>query len=196
MNELGDTAAALAYGDDVLVGQRVRLRGVREADLASLSGWLMDPAIAMMQTYRALPVSEATAKAKFANWSSNEREDVGFAVETRDADPVLVGHVSLFGVRPKDGCATLGIGLGREFVGQGYGSDAVRVMVSYGFREMGLHRVQLEVSAFNTAGLRAYVRAGFTEEGRRREAIYHDGQWYDDVLMGILRAEWSPRVTG
>jgi RimJ/RimL family protein N-acetyltransferase len=195
MNELGDTAAALAYGDDVLVGQRVRLRGVREADLASLSGWLMDPAIAMMQTYRALPVSEATAKAKFANWSSNEQEDVGFAVETRDADPVLVGHVSLFGVRPKDGCATLGIGLGREFVGQGYGSDAVRVMVSYGFREMGLHRVQLEVSAFNTAGLRAYARAGFTEEGRRREAIYHGGQWYDDVLMGILRAEWSPRVT-
>jgi RimJ/RimL family protein N-acetyltransferase len=97
------------------------------------------------------------------------------------------------GARPKDRCATLGIALGREYVGRGYGTDAVRVIVNYGFREMGLHRIQLSVAPFNPAGIRAYEKAGFVEEGRHRESVLHDGRWYDEVLMSILDHEWAAR---
>ena len=83
--------------------------------------------------------------------------------------------------------------LGREYIGRGYGSDATRVMVDYGFREMGLHRIQLSVISFNRAGIRAYEKAGFIEEGRHRESVLHDGRWYDDVLMSILDHEWAAR---
>ena len=88
---------------------------------------------------------------------------------------MLVGHIGLWGARPKDRCATLGIALGREYIGRGYGTDAMRVIVGYGFREMGLHRIQLAVAPFNPAGIRAYEKGGFTEEGRLGESVLHDG---------------------
>ena len=81
----------------------------------------------------------------------------------------------------------------REYIGRGYGTDAMRVIVGYGFREMGLHRIQLSVAPFNPAGIRAYEKAGFVEEGRQRESVLHDGRWYDEVLMSILDHERAAR---
>lgn len=69
----------------------------------------------------------------------------------------------------------------------------MRVIVGYGFREMGLHRIQLGVAPFNPAGIRAHEKAGFVEEGRLRESVLHDGHWYDEVLMAILDHEWAAR---
>lgn len=74
-------------------------------------------------------------------------------------------------------------------MGRGYGTDAMHVIVKYGFREMGLHRIQLGVAPFDPAGLRAYEKAGFTEEGRDRDSVWHDGRWYDEVMMSILDHE-------
>lgn len=68
-----------------------------------------------------------------------------------------------------------------------------RVIVDYAFREMGLHRIQLTVAPFNRAGIRAYEKAGFVEEGRHRDAVWHDGRWYDEVLMSLLDHEWAAR---
>ena len=90
-----------------------------------------------------------------AKWSANDKDELGFAIETLEDPPVLVGHIGLWGATPKDRCATLGIALGREYTGRGYGSDAMRVIVDYAFRELGLHRLQLSVAPFNQAGIRA-----------------------------------------
>jgi RimJ/RimL family protein N-acetyltransferase len=188
VSELDDVRA---YARAVLTGERVRLRSLREADVACLVGWYTDPAFMVTNGARVLPQSEAAVRARFAEWSANEHDDLGFAIETRDDPPVLVGHIGLFGARPKDRCATIGLGLGLEHGGRGYGTDAVRVVTSYGFRELGLHRVQLEVYAFNTAGIRAYTKAGFVEEGRRRDVVFHDGRWHDEVLMSVLETEWA-----
>ena len=106
---------------------------------------------------------------------------------------MLAGHIGLWGATPKDRCATLGIALGREHIGRGYGTDAMRVIVNYAFRELGLHRLQLDVAPFNPAGIRAYQKAEFVEEGGRRESVLHDGHWYDEVLMSILDHEWAAR---
>jgi RimJ/RimL family protein N-acetyltransferase len=137
-----------------------------------------------------LPPSEATARAEIGEWHANKTTDTGFSIETLADEPKLVGSIGLFGAGVKDRCGTLGIFLGREFVGRGYGTDAVRVIVSYGFREIGLHRIQLNVYAFNIRAVSAYRSAGFVEEGRRRKAVLHDGEWYDEVLMSILDDEW------
>ncbi len=193
MSELTDVESAFAYGDSILVGAKVRLRGVREDDLATLAKWDMDAGRLSTLSNWVAPSSEAGAKERVAEWSKNDKDNLGFAIETLDEQPVLVGHIGLWGARPKDRCATIGIAFGREHLGQGYGTDAMRVIVDYGFREMGLHRIQLDLVAFNQAGMRAYEKAGFVEEGRRREAVFHDGRWYDEVLMGILDHEWAAR---
>jgi RimJ/RimL family protein N-acetyltransferase len=193
MSELTGVSGAFGYGDSILAGERVRLRGVRDDDLLTLAKWEMDPGRLATLSHRVVPPSEAAAKERIAQWSANETDDLGFAIETLDDPPVLVGNIGLWGARPKDRCATLGIALGREYIGRGYGTDAVRVIVGYGFREMGLHRIQLGVAPFNLAGIRAYQKAGFVEEGRHRESVLHDGRWYDYVLMSILDHEWAAR---
>jgi RimJ/RimL family protein N-acetyltransferase len=193
MTELTDASGAFGYGDSLLVGERVRLRGVRDSDLPTLAKWQMDPGRMATLSNRVAPPSEAAAKERIAKWCANENGDVGFAIETLADPPVLTGHSGLWGARPKDRCATFGIALGREHVGRGYGSDATRLMVDYGFREMGLHRIQLSVARFNPAGIRAYEKAGFVEEGRHRESVQHDGRWYDEVLMSVLEHEWAAR---
>ena len=193
MTELTDFSSAFAYGDSLLAGDRVRLRGVREDDLPTLAKAEMDAGILVTLADRVVPPSEAAAKERIAKWSANGDDRLGFAIETLDEPSVLVGHVGLWGWQTKDRCATIGIALGREHIGRGYGTDAMRVIVSYGFREMGLHRIQLGVAPFNPAGIRAYEKAGFAEEGRRREAVWHDGRWYDEVLMSVLEREWAAR---
>lgn len=193
MTELTEVSSAFGYGDSILVGERVRLRGVRDDDLPVLARWEMDPGRMTTQSNWVVPPSEAAAREHLAKWSANEKDDIGFAIETLGETPVLVGNLGLWGARPKDRCATLGIALGREYTGRGYGTDAVRIIVGYGFREMGLHRIQLVVAPFNSAGVRAYEKAGFVQEGRRREVVLHDGRWYDEVLMAILDHEWAAR---
>ena len=193
MTELTDVPGAFGYGDSILVGERVRLRGVRDDDLPTLAKWEMDPGRLTTLSNRLTPPSEAAARERIAKWSTNQQADLGLAIETLDDPPVLVGNIGLFDVRTKDRGATLGIALGREYIGRGYGTDAVRVIVAYGFREIGLHRIALSVAPYNPAGIRAYEKAGFVEEGRYRESVLHDGHWYDEVLMSILDREWAAR---
>ncbi len=182
---------ARSFARDVLTGERVRLRGLRDGDLPSLVGWYNDPAFDITDTGFVMPKSEAARRNQMADWTANQRDDVGFVIETLDDPPVVIGQLGLWGARPKDRCGTLGIGIGLEHTGRGYGTDAVRVLVGYGFREFGLHRIQLTLAAFNVAGLRAYAKVGFVEEGRRRSAVFHDGHWYDEILMSILHDEWA-----
>jgi RimJ/RimL family protein N-acetyltransferase len=193
MTEITDVSSAFAYGDSLLAGERVRLRGVREDEVATLARWEMDAGRSVTLNDRVAPQSEAAAKEMIAKWSANEGDTLGFAIETLDDPAVLVGHVSVFKIQAKNRNAMIGIAIGREHIGRGYGTDAMRVIVGYGFRELGLHRIALSVAEFNQAGIRAYEKAGFTVEGRRRESALHDGRWYDNVLMSILDYEWAAR---
>jgi len=193
VTELTDVEKAFAYGDLLLVGERVCLRGVRDEDLPRLARWEMDPARMATLSNWVVPPSEAAAKERIARWCANDKDNAGFAIEALADPPVLVGNIHLWGARPKDRCATLGIALAREYIGRGYGTDATRVIVDYAFREMGLHRIQLAVAPFNRAGIRAYEKAGFVGEGRHRDAVWHDGRWYDEVLMSLLDHEWAAR---
>src|ERR1700730_15862024 len=106
----------------------------------------MDPGRMATLSNWGAPPSEVDAMERIAKWSANEKDDIGFAIETLDDLPVLIDNIHLWRAHPKDRCATLGIALGREYIGRGYGTDAMRVIVDYGFREMGLHRIQLGVA--------------------------------------------------
>jgi RimJ/RimL family protein N-acetyltransferase len=184
MTELTDVPGAFGYGDAILVGDRVRLRSVRDDDLPALAKREMDPGRMATLSNWVAPPSEAPAKERIARWSANQEDDLGFAIETLEDPPVLVGSIHLWGAHPKDRCATLGVAPGRDYLGRGYGTDAVRVIVGYGFREMGLHRIQLSVAPFNPAGIRAYEKAGFVEGrppsrvGAARRALVRRGADY------------------
>jgi RimJ/RimL family protein N-acetyltransferase len=108
------------------------------------------------------------------------------------ADDVLIGVTGLFFTSWLHRDAFLGIGLGeRDYWGKGYGSDALRVILRYGFETLSLHRVSLNVHSNNPRALRSYENAGFRHEGRLHEAFQRDGQRFDFIYMGLLREEWQ-----
>ena len=119
-----------------------------------------------------------------------------FSVARRD-DPELawIGRAGLWGINEHQRTAHLGITLAPAARGQGLGSDVVRVLCDYAFRLRDLHRVSLETLAGNAGMLRAATAAGFVEEGRQREAAYQNGERVDEVQLGLLRSEWTPRIS-
>jgi RimJ/RimL family protein N-acetyltransferase len=113
-----------------------------------------------------------------------------FSVRTM-ADDTLIGGVGLWVNSWTHADAWLGISIGeRDYWGRGYGSEAVRLAVQYGFLELNLRRVTLGLHSYNERALKAYQKAGFKMEGTTRGEGLRDGQRYDCFYMGILQDEW------
>ena len=92
--------------------------------------------------------------------------------------------------------AWVGVGIGdADFRGQGYGTEAMNLLLKFAFRGQNLHRVNLGVFAFNKRAIRCYEKSGFKYEGIEREAIYKDDQRWDCHLMGVLQSEWEAMQT-
>ena len=102
------------------------------------------------------------------------------------ADGMCVGPVTLRGIDAHNRRAHLGIGLGPQHRGKGYGSDACRGLLEYAFIDRGLNRVQLEVLVDNDVAIRAYQAAGFVVEGRLRESAWVRRCFADETVMSVL----------
>jgi RimJ/RimL family protein N-acetyltransferase len=173
-----------------LTGDLVRMRELRDADLPRMIEWWHELDMAIHQTSGPItPRPAGDLSDMFRSWSRNPEGDAGLSVVTRESDE-FIGHAALFGATPVLRCGTLAVMIGRPYQNRGFGSDVVRVMLRYGFAELGLHRIQLNVNGYNPRAIATYVKAGFVEEGRRREAVYRSGAWHDHVQMGILDREW------
>lgn len=82
----------------------------------------------------------------------------------------LIGHISLHDIDHLNRNAFLGIFIGEEaYRNRGYGAEAIRMLLGYGFKTLNLHSIMLSVLADNYAGTACYKNAGFREAGRRRE---------------------------
>ncbi len=108
------------------------------------------------------------------------------------ADDRLVGQCTLFRTDVRNRYGTIGIVIPAPRNRQrGYGTDALRILVNYGFKELNLHRLEIEVFAFNESAIRVYEKVGFKREVVKRQAVYRDGQYSDSLIMSILRQEWA-----
>lgn len=168
----------------VLRGERVQLRELQDSDLPALVTWWRNPEVARFND-RLQPRPDGPLREMFTNWSSNESSaGAAFCVETTEGD--LIGHVTLWGAEVRNRCATFAIVIGPEHQSKGFGTEATGLMVNYGFTELGLHRIELQVNADNTRGVAAYQRAGFEQEGILRSKLFYGGQFHDQILMATL----------
>jgi RimJ/RimL family protein N-acetyltransferase len=107
----------------------------------------------------------------------------------------LAGEALLWGIDLHNRSAHVGISLRPAFRGRGMGADTVRVLCRYGFAIRGLHRLQLETLADNEAMIRVAGQVGFVREGIRRGSEWVDGAFMDEVVFGLLEAEWTGETT-
>jgi RimJ/RimL family protein N-acetyltransferase len=102
-----------------------------------------------------------------------------------------IGNTGLHQIDHKHRTAEFGIAIGeKDCWGKGYGTEATRLVLEYGFSGLNLHNIVLRVFSYNERGLGAYTRAGFQIIGRRREAHRIGGRAYDIVYMDCLATEF------
>jgi RimJ/RimL family protein N-acetyltransferase len=182
---------ASAYGKSLLRGERVLLRPATDDDLKLLAEWYVDPEFTTLQSGTFQITSAADTLEQMKKWFSNKdvRGGGNFVIQLIETGAV-VGGVNMFGGALPQRAATVAIQLGGSQVGKGIGTEALRLLVDFGFRELGLNRIQLEVFAYNARAIRAYEKAGFVIEGRRRQIAFHDGRFHDDLVMAVLADDW------
>lgn len=106
-----------------------------------------------------------------------------------------IGNTALANVNHFHRCAEYGILIGeKDCWGKGYGTEVTVLMLDYAFTGLGLHNVMLRVYSYNQRGIRAYLRAGFREIGRRRETRRLGGRAFDEILMDCLSTEFKSPV--
>jgi RimJ/RimL family protein N-acetyltransferase len=110
------------------------------------------------------------------------------------ADDRLLGFTWLHQLDLMAGSAEYSIVLATtECLGQGYGTDATRAVLDFGFGELQLERIQLRTNVTNRRAIHCYEKAGFVIEGTLRHIHRKRGQMIDEVIMSILREEWAAK---
>lgn len=174
-----------------LSGERINLRPLESEDLAQLQCWCNDPEIRSL-TGETRPSSRSALEKYYQRLQEDENR-VWFAIEVR-ATGQIIGECGLLRMFPDWRTTDLSIILGeRSAWRQGYGSEAIRLLLDYAFGFLNMHRVAIGVVGFNTAALRFYEKAGFQREGVQREGYFHNHHYHDFVMMSILEDEFRAR---
>lgn len=181
----------------MIFGERVRLRHNEPSDLERYVEWVNDPEVrAGLEFF--LPMSSDEEQAWYEASLERDPEERPFAIDFRLGDDwIHVGGCGLFNFDHPARRAELGIMIGdKTRWGQGIGLDAMETLLRFAFDNLNLNRVFLRVFDHNVRAQNLYRKLGFKEEGRLRQDIYHDGDYRDTILMGMLRGEWDERSDG
>jgi RimJ/RimL family protein N-acetyltransferase len=176
-----------------LLGDRVSLHTIEEADLELLNRNANDPRVR-----RPLTSASATTIAETEEfYETVVCDDDGLNLlicdEDEDGDPEGVGDVALFDVDERTREAEIAIGIAPEHWGNGYATDASRLLVEYAFDERNLHRLKARVMATNEQSRRVWEKLGFEHEGRIRENQFDGGEYVDTLYFGLLEGDWRDR---
>jgi RimJ/RimL family protein N-acetyltransferase len=137
-------------------------------------------------------ISKAQVEAEHKEWVENSEKphtSVPFGVLTKDGKPL--GYFGINWISPQNRVANLGASIGEpEYWGGGYGTDALLLLIEYAFNMLDVRKVWLNTMSLNERVMRQMQKVGFVLEGRQRESVHADGQWYDDMVYGLLREEW------
>jgi RimJ/RimL family protein N-acetyltransferase len=169
-----------------LEGKLVRLRAREEDDLSRLNELFND--VDVLNNLDVVPFGQSMAGIR-EWWETTRRSDDSaiFVIETIDG--TVVGGCSLENIDGGARHAWLGIWLGQPYWGQGYGTDALRVLCRFGFEHMNLHRISLWCFEFNERARHVYENIGFKLEGTLRQARFRNGHYVDLHVMGLLAGE-------
>lgn len=180
----------------MLTGTKVALRARHEDDNPVLQAELYDDVVihSRVQGSPWRPITPGS-KHSLVVPDDSARDQATFSVVALDGGELL-GTATLWGIDGHSRSAHLGMGLRPCARGKGYGTDVVAVLCHYGFTVRGLHRLQVETLADNTAMLRAAERNGFVREGVLRSSSWVLGEFMDEVLLGLLADEWKSDSKG
>lgn len=182
-----------------LFSERLRLRAAERSDIPLFLKWINDPQVTENLVHT-MPFSSAEEEAWYERMIKLPVEEHVLVMEIKQTDVedpgkvtwTAIGNIQLMDFDWRIRKAEVGIMIGeKEQWDKGYGTEALQVILEHGFNTMNLNRIWLQVYDKNIRGFTAYKKAGFIEEGRMRQAHYQHGQYYDIIIMSVIREEWK-----
>lgn len=175
-----------APGKPVLTGDGVVLRPLGAEDAGAMFAGLGDAeSTRLTGSHESFTFEQVAAHcARVA--AAEDRWDYAIVVDDR-----IVGEVVLNEVDSDNRSANIRIVIWEPAArNKGYGAQAMRLLTGFGIEQVGLHRIELGVFAFNPRAIRAYEKVGYRIEGTRRDALLWDGAWIDQHTMAVIADEW------
>ena len=173
-----------------IVGENVFLRSPVRSDQAKFIALNR----ASKRFHRGL-VSPPTTPEQFSGFLRKTRaEDSGCFLICLRADDAIIGAINLSQIfRGGFQNAYLGYYIGSEYAGQGYMTEALRLVLSYSFNDLKLHRLEANIQPGNLASIALVKRAGFVREGYSRRYLKVAGRWRDHERWAIIAENWKPK---
>jgi RimJ/RimL family protein N-acetyltransferase len=169
-----------------LTGEKVILRPFTHADIPLMQILLQDDEVSVLTGSAHTPLGDIT---QWYSTRNTQSDRLDLAVVDRETGG-CVGEVVLNEWSRHNRSCGFRMALGPAGRGRGLGTEAAKLIIGYGFELLHLHRIALEVYAFNPRARHVYEKIGFRQEGVLREALWHDGTWIDATVMSILADEW------
>jgi len=168
-------------------GKRIFLSPMSEEDAEIYTVWMNDREITDNLGSSTMVFSEEAER----GWIEENSGEYQFAIIERESGEII-GNCGIQAVTHTFQRAELGLFIGKEENrNKGYGKEVLSLLLEYCFDTLNLHNVMLKVFSFNEQAIHTYNRVGFKEIGRRREAYYAKGRFWDEVYMDILKDEFT-----
>jgi RimJ/RimL family protein N-acetyltransferase len=173
----------------VLTGELTVLRPFTEDDAAGIAEIIDDPEVLRFTFDSSTELTLERLRSWYGSRSA-QTDRIDLAVTDRSTGELL-GEVVLYEWDPASGSCTFRTLIGPRGRGRGIGTEATRLIIGYGFDQLGLNRIQLELYSDNHRARRVYEKVGFVEEGVRRQALMRGEDRVDETLMAVLAQDWA-----
>lgn len=171
-------------------GKKVRLREYRKEDIKQAQNYVNDPDInSLISPSIPYPFTLEDEQKWFEDLSAT-KDTYSFAIETLE-DKKYIGGCGINHIDWKNSVATVGIFIGdKDYLGKGYGTDAMNILIKFIFEQVNINKIKLHVFSFNIRAIKSYEKCGFKQEGVLRQEVFRNGQYHDDIVMGLLKEEY------
>jgi RimJ/RimL family protein N-acetyltransferase len=170
----------------ILKGKKVILRPIKLSDAPAIVKWSRDPEVTKFLSMgkRTLPEERQWIMDK----SKNKDEKI-FAIETLDHKHI--GNTGLH-LNLKNKKAGFGIFIGdKNYWSCGYGTDATKMILDYGFKKFKLHKIFLDVYDYNQRAINLYLNMGFELAGIKKDDRLRNNKFYNAYYMELLSKNWN-----
>lgn len=171
----------------MITGARLVLRAWEKTDLDAFTRWFNDPEVTIYLG-NAYPCASTEQEERYMTKMLDVPHK--YSITVRESGK-LIGNCGLHNIDQPNRSAEVGIVIGeKEYWGQGYGREALGMLLEIGFEGLGLNRVGLWLVDINLRGYRCYLAAGFREEGRLRQKSFLKGAFRDEIVMSVLASDY------
>ena len=172
--------------------KRLILRDFFETDWEAVHAYASDPEVVRYMTFGPNTEEESRSfvQRQIQKQSDDPRRDFTLAITLRK-DSSLIGSCGVSVASPRDREGRIGYCLSRRFWGKGYGTEAAGALLTFGFKELGLHRIYATCDPGNAASRHVLEKIGMTPEGHLRQNTLMRGRWRDTLLYSILEDEFD-----